>query len=159
VSDGTIDVGITYVPIPKPQVEFVEVTKIKMGIYGVKKFKTAALDKLPFVVPLQPLQGTPSKVVGLDGWPDHKYPRLIKYKVTMMESAMELCRLGLCVAYLPSFVVDLHNRNVVPDCQLIEHGSPVSQKERQQGVFLIHRKHSGETALSRQVAKCLRSLA
>lgn len=158
VVDGTIDVGITYVPIPKPQVEFIEVAKVQMGVYGLKKLKNEPLTSLPFVVPLHPVNGAPSKVVGLDGWPDHKYPRLIKYKVTMMESAIELCRLGLSVAYLPTFVVELHNKKVHADYQLVEHPCPVKQSEKMQGVFLVQRKNIQETDLHRKIAKCLRSL-
>lgn len=58
-------------------------------------------NDLSFVVPIHPAEGTPSKVIGPDGWPDHLIERQIKYRVTMMESAMELCREGHAVAYLP----------------------------------------------------------
>lgn len=159
VADSFVDIGITYVPIPKAGIEFVEVTKIRMGIFGLKKFKNTRLSELPFAVPLTPMEGTPSKVIGLDGWPDHKVQRTIKYRVTMMESAMELCRRGLCVAYLPEFVVELHNKNVLPEFKLIEHESPIILKDRLQSVFLIQRKQNSETTLVRQIAKCLRSLS
>lgn len=68
------DVGITYVPIPTPRVVFKEAAKITMGVFGLKgAFDSNDADP-PFVVPLAPLEGTPSKVVGLDGWPDHEFP-------------------------------------------------------------------------------------
>ena len=158
IANGTIDLGITYAPVPKPQIEFIEVAKVKMGVFGVKKLKTEPIGNVPFVVPLQPLEGAPSKVIGLDGWPDHRYTRLIKYKVTLMQSAIELCGLGLCVAYLPSFVVALHNKGACDERQLVEANCPLPLKERQQSVFLIQRKNSPETALHRQIAKALRSL-
>lgn len=158
VADGIVDIGITYVPIPKPNIEFTEVTKIKMGVFGLKKFKALPIDELAFAIPLTPLDGTPSKVIGLDGWPDHKFKRNIKYRVTMMESAMELCRLGLCVAYLPVFVVELHNKNMLPEFKLVEHESPISQKDRMQSVFLVQAKQNQETALFKKMAKALRSL-
>lgn len=159
VADSTIDIGITYLPIPKPQVEFTEATRIKMGIFGLKKFKGNAIAELPFVIPLQPTEGTPSKVVGLDGWPDHKYSRNIKYQVTMMESAIELCRQGQCVAYLPEFVAELHNKCVLPEYRLAEYPSPISTKERMQSVLLIRHLTAVETHLHRQIGKCLRSLS
>lgn len=154
-----VDIGITYAPIPKAGVEFIEVTKIKMGIFGLKKFKDVELAELPFVVPLLPTEGTPSKVQGLDGWPDHKFKRQVQYRVAMMESAIELCRQGLCVAYLPEFVVQLHNHQVLPEYRLIEHESPLPQKDRKQSVFLVQRQHSKEQTLHRQIAKCLRTLS
>jgi len=159
VADGSIDVGITYVPIPKAGVDFVEVTKVRMGVFGLKKYKNMSLSDLPFTVPLLPAEGTPSKVVGLDGWPDHKFQRTVKYRVTMMESAMQLCRQGLAVAYLPAFVADLHNESVLPEHRLYEHQVPIAQRDRLQSVFLVQRKHAGETALHRQIAKSLRSLS
>ncbi|WP_080602326.1 LysR family transcriptional regulator [Bdellovibrio bacteriovorus] len=159
IADGVVDIGITYAPIPKAGVDFAEVTKIKMGIFGLKKFRSQSWSELPFVVPLLPTQGTPSKVQGLDGWPDHEYNRQILYRVTMMESALELCRQGACVAYLPEFVVSLHNKAILPEFRLIELESPLPQKERKQSVFLIQRKNNVESTLYRQIAKSLRNLS
>ena len=159
IADQIIDVGITYIPIPKPELEFLEVTKIAMGIFGLKKYKHTPVAALPFVVPLMPLEGTPSKMIGLDGWPNHKISRNIKYRVTMMESAMELCRSGHCVAYLPTFVVDLHNQRLQPDYKFMELASPIPQKLCRQSVYLIHRKHTQENSLHRKIARSLRSLS
>lgn len=92
------------------------------------------------------------------GWPDHEFERNIKYRVTRMESALELCRKGLCVAYLPEFVVDLHNDNVRAERKLTELPCPIPNRERLQSVFIIKSKDSRETPLHRQIAKCLRSL-
>jgi DNA-binding transcriptional LysR family regulator len=154
-----VDIGITYLPVPRAGVEFTEVTKIKMGVFGrAGEFKSQEFSALPFVTPLLPAGGTPSKVMGLDGWPDHRFERKVKYRVTAMESAMELCRKGHCVAYLPEFVVHLHNENAKPECRLLEIKSPLPQKDRLQSVFLVSRKGSQETTLHRQIAKCLRSL-
>lgn len=158
ILDGTIDIGITYAPIPKAGIDFIEVCKIRMGAFGIKKFKNVSLPDLPFVIPLQPTEGTPSKVIGLDGWPDNKFQRNVKYKVTLMESALQLCRLGLGIAYLPAFVVELHNESVIPDQRLLELQVPISHKDRLQSVFMIHRKHEAESPLLRQLAKCLRTL-
>lgn len=158
LANETIDIGITYSPIPKNGVDFVEVTKIQMGIFGLNKFKSTRINELPFVVPLMPSEGTPSKVVGLDGWPDHKIQRHIKYKVSMMESAMQLCRQGLAVAYIPKFVADIHNIYAQSDFKLLELQNPVPVKDRKQSVFIVKRNNSEESHLYRQIAKSLRSL-
>ena len=159
IAESQIDIGITYIPIPKSGIEFVEVTKIRMGTFGrVDKFKGTSSESLPFVIPLFPSEGTPSKVMGLDGWPDHKFARLVKFRVTMMESALELCRGGHAVAYLPEFVVDLHNESVRHEQRLKEFESPISRKESLQSVFLVRKQYNKETPLERQIAKCLRSL-
>lgn len=154
-----VDVGITYIPVPRAGIEFTEVAKIKMGIFGCgDEFKSHDFSELPFVIPLLPAEGTPSKVIGLDGWPDHRFERKVKYRVTMMESAFELCRKKHCVAYLPEFVVQLHNESAKPEYRLYEIKSPLPQKERLQSVFLVSRKGGVESQLHRQIAKCLRSL-
>jgi DNA-binding transcriptional LysR family regulator len=159
VAEGLIDIGITYIPVPCPGVEFTEVTKIKMGVFSrADIYKSVDFAELPFVIPILPEEGTPSKVMGLDGWPDHRFERKVKYRVTMMESAMELCRKGHSAAYLPEFVAHLHNENVKAEYRLHEMKSPLPQKERLQSVFLVHRKGSQESGLHRQLAKCLRSL-
>jgi len=158
VADGRVDVGITYLPIPKKGIEFVGTTRISMGVYGVRKFRDAQAGELPFVVPIQCGQGTPSKVVGLDGWPDHKFPRAIAFKVTMMESALELCRRGHAVAYLPEFIVRLHNETTKAEFQLVELKCSIPKPERLQKVFLIQREGMRESVEVRSVARALRSL-
>jgi len=159
VANGLIDIGITYNPVPRPGIEFIEVGKIKMGLYGLKKkFDHTPFSELQFAIPLMPAEGTPSKVMGLDGWPDHRVERKIKYRVTMLESALELCRNGACVAYLPDFISHLHNQYVKAEYSLAELPCPLNQKERLQGVFLVYAKGHEETALHRNIAKCLRSL-
>jgi DNA-binding transcriptional LysR family regulator len=153
-----IDIGITYIPIPKAGIDFIEVTKIKMEIFGSKKFLNQPLSEIPFVIPLSPVEGIPSKIVGLDGWPDHKFHRKISYRVSMMESALELCRQGLCISYLPGFVGEIHNQMLSPEYRLHELQCPIPAKDRMQPVYLMQRSHSGESKLFRQFAKALRTL-
>ena len=158
VADGRVDLAITYNPVPKAGVDFIEVSKIKMGVFGVDAFKNKKFAELPFVIPLHPAEGTPSKVVGLDGWPDHLFERNVKYRVTMMESALSICREGHAVAYLPEFVVQLHNKKMQPEYRLRELKQPLPEKDGQQSVYLIRRHGAEETALERQLAKSLRNL-
>ena len=158
ISQGQVDIGITYLPVPKAGVDFIEVTKIKMGIFGLSSFKKTKLEDLPFVVPLSNFESSPNKVQGLDGWPEHKWPRNIKYRVTLMESALSLCRQGLAVAYLPQFIVDVHNQEVVSDYHLKELNSPLLEKEKKQSVFLLRNVSNSESKTYRQIARALRTL-
>ncbi len=158
IAEGKADLAITYLPVPTAGVDFIEVGKVKMGIFGVEKFKSHQFSEFPFVIPIHPAEGTPSKVMGLDGWPDHRFERKIKYRVTMMESALELCREGHAVAYLPEFVAHLHNKRMLSDFRLEEFKSPISIKDREQSIFLIRKQGATETSLERHLAKSLRSL-
>lgn len=158
LANGQVDIGITYAPIPKAGVEFTEIIKIQMGVFGFNKYQKLDFSSLPFVIPLKPAQGIPSKVMGLDGWPDHKYPRNVKFRVTMMESALELCRMGKAVAYLPKFIVDLHNANLRAEFKLHEVSHPLPKNKTLQSVYLIKKSGHKESKLERQLAKAIRSL-
>ena len=159
VAEGKADLALTYAPVPRAGVDFTEVGKINMGVFGRSELSSLGFDELPFVVPLLPAEGTPSKIQGLDGWPDHRWKRKIDFRVTMMESALELCRQGVCAAYLPEFVARLHNRRLLPEFRLKELRAPLPQKERAQSVYLVTPSGSDETKLHRQLAKAIRSLA
>lgn len=158
VADGRVDLAITYNPVPKAGVDFIEVAKVKMNLYGLESFKSKKFAELPFVTPLMPAEGTPSKVMGLDGWPDHLFERKVKYRVSMMESALEFCREGQAVAYLPEFVVQLHNKRVLPEFRLRELKHPIPDKDCKQNVYLVRRHGNSETTIERQIAKSLRAL-
>jgi DNA-binding transcriptional LysR family regulator len=158
VASGQVDLGITYIPIPKSGINFIEAARIKMGVFGVKAFQKMPAEKLTFVIPTQPVEGTPSKVVGLDGWPDHLYPRTIGYRVAMMESALELCRQGLAVAYLPEFVVQLHNEQVKAKYELVELECSVPMNKRSQSVYIVQRASDPESSVVKATAKTLRAL-
>ena len=158
IAQKRTDIGITYVPIPTPKVVFKEATKITMGAFGLKgAFNHKEVDP-PFVVPLAPIEGTPSKVVGLDGWPDHEFPRRYAYRVTLMQSALEISSQGLALAYLPEFVVNLYNKKTLPQYHLVPYPCPVPEKQRRHSVYLMHRQGEQEGHAIRAIAKALRSL-
>jgi DNA-binding transcriptional LysR family regulator len=158
IDDGRIDVGITYHPISRPHIKFTETAKIRMGIFGHETFSQTPFQEMPFVIPNTLVQGTPSKVMGLDGWPDHKYPRLVTFKVSMMESALELCRRGKAVAYLPEFVVRLQNAEVKKEFALQELDCPIPKKGRLQSVYIVQSSSDDETAFIRSLGTALRAL-
>lgn len=152
-----IDLGITYIPIPHPDLDFLKIAKIRMEIFGKKDvFKNFSFRELPFAVPIAPVEGSPNKIKGLDGWPDDRIPRNQKYKVTLMESALELCRQGIAVAYLPTFIVALHNQTVIPPLRLYPISEP--KKSQFQEVYLLKRRSDVEGSTVKKVAKILRVL-
>jgi DNA-binding transcriptional LysR family regulator len=162
VSQGQIDIGITYLPVPDPQLDFIKVTTIEMGVF-VKKgsFKGVPQDELPYVIPIMPLQGVPTKVRGLDGWPeDDSFQRKVLHKVTLLESALELCRQGRVAGYFPVFIVNEHNKRVSEEFQLERRRapSPTKCKIRYADVFLVKRKSFEETTIIKQLARAMRSI-
>jgi len=154
-----VDVGLTYMPVPHPELDFLKVASIEMGVFTAKQaFPGVEQNELPFVVPVNPIFGSPSRVRGLDGWPDDAYPRKIKYKVTLLESALELCRRGKCAGFFPIFVVDLHNAEMKEEFRLVRRPSPYKGRVCKTDVFLVKRKADVENTTMKQLAKAVRIL-
>ena len=159
ILNNQVDFGITYLPIPRPNLDHFEITKIRMGIYGQKKFLIENRDfsNLPFVVPIASIDGTPTKVKGLDGWPDDRIQRNIKYSVSLMETALSLTREGLAVGYFPKFVAELHNQYVKPEYCLKEFLHAVKIPGLQP-VYAVKRKDRREDIIFKSLCKVLRGL-
>lgn len=151
-----IDVGLSYMAIPHKDLDHLELGKVHMGVYGIKEnFIGMPLADIPFVIPVEPLSGAPTKAQGLDGWQPSYGPRNVRFKVTLMESALEIARRGAGVAYLPSFVIEIHNRYVQPKYKLKEINL-TTKALRTNPVYLIKRKDEKETALMKKLAKAIR---
>jgi DNA-binding transcriptional LysR family regulator len=157
VLQGDIDIGITYMPVPDPHLDFMKVTSVEMGVFTrTGAFKGVPQPELPFVVPIMPLQGIPTKVRGLDGWPEDSYQRKVLHRVTLLESALELCRQGRVAGYFPCFVVDEHNKRVQEEFRLERRRTPYPGRVCRSDVYIVKRKSSEETDTLKQVAKALR---
>ncbi len=157
VAQGQLDFGITYMPVPDPQLDFLKVTSIEMGVFTRQgAFKGMPQEELPFVVPVMPLQGVPTKMRGLDGWPDDAYQRKVLHRVTLLESALELCRQGRVAGYFPNFIVQEHNKRVSEELRLERRRSPYAGRVCKADVFLVKRKSYEETDIAKQLAKGIR---
>jgi DNA-binding transcriptional LysR family regulator len=154
---GDVDVGVSYIAVPKVELDHWEITKVRMGVFAAKKLAPTKFAELPFVIPVSRVEGTPNKVRGLDGWPDDRIPRRIRYRVTLMETAMALARQGCAGAYLPHFVVERHNRLVKPEFVLHEVPSPLKVAPGQP-VYAIKRKSDEESASFKALCRVLRNL-
>jgi len=154
--EGRIDVGLTYQPVHHSELDHLSIGKVTMGVFGLKKkFADKILEELPFVVPVEPFHGVPTKSLGLDGWHPAFGIRQINFKVTLMETALELARRGFAVAYLPTFVVDLHNTYVTAEYKLTEvYRLPRGQKTNP--VYLVKRKGEIESPGMKKIARVLR---
>lgn len=157
IAKGQADLGITYQPIPTKGIEHLKVASIRMGLFQADSlpFARHSIAELPFVVPVQEEMVTPTKARGLDGWPDHRIPRLIKHKVTLLETAFAMTAAGQCVGYFPNFVVELYNADRTKR-KLIEMRHPV--EKTMQDVFLVKRKTESEDSVSKKITKVLRTL-
>ncbi len=157
VATGKVDLALTYLPIPHAELDHLKVQEIEMGIFG----KDLLLEKydylnVPFVVPIGPVEGSPNKVRGLDGWPDDAFPRNALFQVSMLETAMGICREGLAVAYLPKFIVSIHNEIVKPSRQMKELSLPKNFPKTKSFVYLIKRKSDLEGTSSKRLVQAIK---
>ena len=153
------DFALTYIPIPHPDLDHLRVQSIEMGVFGLKKkFDDFSEKDSPFVIPIAPVEGSPNKVRGLDGWPDDAFPRRILYRVGMLETALGICRRGLAVAYIPKFIARLHNEVVRSEFALVEKTMPKRFPARKEYVYLVKRKTDLEDELAKKLGSSLRKL-
>lgn len=158
VTSGAIDIGITYLPVPKPKLDFLAVNSISMGIYGIKVLldKHRNIQALPFVIPVTSIESTPNKAKGLDGWPDDRIHRFIRYRVSLMESALALARAGKAVAFIPQFIARFHNKTASKEYQLIERKFDFGIDK--QKIYIVKPQNKDEGVIIKKISKLLRSL-
>src|SRR5262249_27548073 len=99
-----------------------------------------------------------TRVRGLDGWPEDAYQRKVLHRVTLMESALELCRQGRVAGYFPAFIVREHNKRVHPELRLERRKSPYEGRICRNDVYIVKRKSSEESPRIKRLAKALRTV-
>lgn len=157
VESGRVDIGITRNPIPRQGVEFLKVAECRNGVFVRKgAFSGTPIGEVPFVVPITPLDGTPTDAKGLDGWPSDKIDRLIRHRVSMLESGLSFVRTGEVAIYLPVFLARIHNEGRVQRYQLEELPVPKSLRSNSQPVYIVKRRSTPEDVRIKKVAKLLR---
>lgn len=156
IASQKIDYGLTYEPIPVSNVEFTRIGFAEMGIYKRKgSFKNLPFESLPFAAPIHPIDGTPSGAKGLDGWPENRHPRNIRFRVDMMESALSLARAGVAAIFAPHFLIRHHNRTAREEHSLIPVAHP-SFSPVKRPIYLLRRASAPENDTYRRLAKLIR---
>jgi DNA-binding transcriptional LysR family regulator len=154
-----VDVGITYEPVPRRGIEYVKVTSLSMGAYVLRgHFQGQELGTVPFVAPVNPLEGAPSGVKGRDGWPDEKIKRRVLYRVDLLGTGLELVRQGIAAIFIPQFVARLHNERASAHHQLVALKLPRPLAAIKRSVFIVKREAMAEDRELRQIARALRDI-
>lgn len=154
-----IDLGLTLVPMPDPRLDYETVGRIRMRVVARRgAFSELPFARVPFAVPIPLLEGTPSRTENIDNWPDAQFPRFTPYRVSIMESALELCRRGLAASYIPEFVVRLHNEIVLEPYRLfpLAAAEAITPKEAS-AVYLVKRSGDAESPAMRSLARAVRA--
>ncbi|MCB0414097.1 MAG: LysR family transcriptional regulator [Bdellovibrionales bacterium] len=159
VADRIVDFGITYIPVPYPDIEYLKIVDTEMGVF-VKKgaFKGIEQPHIPFVTPIFPIRATPTKARGLDGWPENAYKRRILHEVTLLTSAIELCRQGRVAGYFPLFIAREFNMRSPKDSQLERKPSPYGNRKCTVPVYIVKRNSDIEHQRMKQLARAIRTI-
>ncbi len=159
LSLNKIDIGITYHPVARQGIEFAKVTSVRMGAFAKRgHFLNHSIESLPFAVPVNPLEGTPSGVKGLDSWPEEKYPRQARYRVDLMATGLALARQGLCAIFIPDFVARLHNLETPVEQQLIRLELPRALNSIVREVYVVTRESTLENQNVKRIGRALRTI-
>lgn len=158
LENNQADIGITYMPVTSPHVDYLKVCSVEMGVFTHKDaFPGLSQPDIPFVVPVFPITGSPTRIRGLDGWPEDAYPRIVKHQVTLMETALELCRQGEVAGYFPKFIIDEHNRRYKDEFKLVRKASANKSRVCTTDVFIVKRKSDIEDSKTiKQLARAIR---
>lgn len=133
------DLGVTYIPMPTTGLDHRHVADVAMGTFGLEALADRPFEELEFAAPVRPTVGSAVRAQALDAWPDDRFPRTVRHRITTTESALELCRQGRAVARFPAFVVDLHNAAAADDQQLVRIPDPDGLVATPQPVYAVTR--------------------
>ena len=159
IEANVLDFGITLEPSTRKNIEFLKLSQITMGIFAKRgRYKDTPFDQIPFAAPVNPIVSLTSNIRGLDGWPDLEFSRYVKYRVDMIESALELAREGLCALFIPRFFAGLQNKRLITNDQLEEIDGPTKMKPIKRDVYLVKRESSIESREMKIVAKAIRQI-
>ncbi len=158
VLDRRVDVGLTYVPYPHTELSFRPIAKMNFGIYVRQKaFAGAPFRELPFAVPVSMLAAAPSGAPAVDGWPE-RVPRLVRYRLSMLQTALELASRGHCAVFVPDVVAKLRNEVSRPGSRLVKRRGPRELSAVSQTAYLVTRVEQQYDTRWDELEKGLRSL-
>jgi DNA-binding transcriptional LysR family regulator len=161
VLNGSVDLGLTYIPSPDPTLDFVEIGSFEMMIFGNKKWQSVSFEQWPFAIPTTELRIHSSDVDSMDMWPRTAPKRHIKYEFELLETALQTSRNGLSVLHCPDFVVRLHNLEIKPSLQLVSLPNPNGYRaSKRVKIYAVWRKGStiAASGIEGKFAKFMRSI-
>jgi DNA-binding transcriptional LysR family regulator len=159
IVQGEIDVGLTYAPVPHPEVAFLPVAAFRMGTFVRKgAFEDTPDPELPFAVPVTPIGGSVAAFRSLDGWPEGRVARRVAYRCELLESSLELARQGLAAIHAPRFVVELANRGLEASRRLVPREFGRRMRPVEMTAHVVKRKDALESPAMKKLARAVRTI-
>jgi hypothetical protein len=139
VVDRRADVGLTYVPHPHADLAFRPIAAMSFGIYAqASAFRRTPFKDLPFAVPVSLLAAAPSGAPAVDGWPEGVY-RNVRFRLSMLQTALELATRGHCAVFIPDVIAKLSNRRSGREGKLTKRRGPQGLRPVSQTAYLVTR--------------------
>lgn len=159
LAEERISIGLTDLPVPRPEVEHLSICSVQSGIYAIRdKFKNFNLADITFVAPSVGVPSNPLGISERDGWPDGLFPRKKVFRVNLLSTALDLTRSGVCAIYIPNFVADLHNDSTQSKFNLTKLNLPHDFPQSNRELYLVKRKNSLEGKNEKKVAAFIRKI-
>lgn len=148
-----IDLAVTAHPVARRELTHERIARVRTVEVGAAR--TSPSPSLPWVVPFDSSAGTITGRAGLDGWPANR-TRDVAFRVTMLETALGLCRSGAARALLPEPLVARHNALVRAREHLVVRPTRVALPTLD--VHLVHRGDAPLDSTALDLLGALRSL-
>ncbi|MGF1464499.1 MAG: LysR family transcriptional regulator [Sandaracinaceae bacterium] len=159
IRDGEADLGVTYAPAPRRGVAFQRLVRTGFGIYGrPDAFAGVPPADYVYAAPVTRLAMNAEALLAADGWPSTFLPRRVRYRLTSLESALELARRGRCAIHLPHFIARLHDRQAPASGRLVGLPPPSGYRAPRPWVHLAMREEDRESTLLRELGRAMASV-
>jgi DNA-binding transcriptional LysR family regulator len=155
--DKRIDFGISFVPFPRPELEYLKVTEASFGAYQrMGSFDQLPSEKIPFVVPTTFLPSNPLSLKIRDGWPAG-LSRETPFRASSLTLALELAYSGQAAIFIPHFLAAALNRGRAKDSLLQEISYPAGTfAKSKREIYIVKKKNAEESSAIKAVARLLR---
>ncbi len=152
-----IDFGISFIPSPKPELEYLKIGNIWFNSYArADLLNRANPGSLPFVVPTSSFPSNPQGYSNRDGWPQG-IPREPYFSVSSFAIALNLLKAGRACIYMPDFIANQENLRLFGLLR-IEIVKPLKSAESFRSIFLVKRQSVEESKEMKRVAKIIRRI-
>ena len=157
ILSGEIDFGIAFVPVPRPELEYLELGEVVFNPFArADLLLSYTAQEVPFAVPDSIFQQNPLGFRNRDGWPLN-VSRHTYYSASSFSIARDLLRSGQAAVYLPDFIVSLENKNFMGEHKIVKM-KEIKDVETKRKLYLIKQQSVEESSEMKKVAKVLRRI-
>ncbi len=159
ILDRRLECGLTYLPFAMEGVEHLKIVSFEMGAFA--RADLLKLDKyqdIPFIVPARGFDINPIGIKERDGWPEKLWERKVSFRANSLATGINLASIGFGAIFVPVFLIDIFNKNVIPEMKLSQIRISRKQIDFKRYVFLAKRVSSEESSEMKALAAGLRKV-